>query len=66
MDPLKVKVGQEVEVFPTDSDFNHHVREQLVSTGTKEVVIELKPRVSDGLLRIHYPRIEVHIQPVDQ
>jgi glutathione S-transferase len=63
-DPLKLKKGQLVEIFPIDSGFNHHDKGELVSIGVNEVVIESKPEVGDGVLRIHYPRTNIRISPV--
>ena len=62
-DPLKLQKRQLVEIWPVDSGFNHHDKGELVSIGVNEVVIESKPEVGDGVLRIHYPRTNIRISP---
>jgi glutathione S-transferase len=61
-DPLKLRKGQVVEIWPIDSGFNHHDRGELVSIGVNEVVIASKPKVGDGVLRLHFPRTNFRIQ----
>lgn len=63
-DPLKLKKGQMVEIWPVESGFNHHDKGELLSIGVNEVVIASKPQLGDGLLRIHYPRTNIRISPV--
>lgn len=63
-DPLKLKKGQVVEIWPVESGFNHHDKGELVSIGVNEVAIASKTEVGDGLLRIHYPRANIRISPV--
>ena len=63
-DPLKLEKGREVEVFPVDTGSNHHDRGRLVSIGRDEVVVESKTNVGEGVLRIHYPRVNIRTQPV--
>ena len=63
-DPLKLEKGREVEVFPVDTGSNHRDRGRLVSIGRDEVVVESKTNVGEGVLRIHYPRVNIRIQPV--
>ena len=54
-DPSGLKKGQEVEVWPIDSGFNHKDRGALISLSTKEVVLESE--TNDGeKVRIHTPR----------
>ena len=64
LDPLKLKKGQLVEIWPVESGFNHHDKGELVSISVGEVVIASKPQVGDGLLRIHYPRTNIRISPL--
>jgi glutathione S-transferase len=63
-DPLRLKKGQLVEIFPIDSGFTHHDKGEVVSVGVKEVCVASKPTVGEGVLRIHYPRVNIRIQPV--
>ncbi|OAP64723.1 hypothetical protein AYL99_00695 [Fonsecaea erecta] len=63
-DPLRLKKGQMVEIFPVESGFTHHDKGELVSIGVKEVVIASKPTVGEGRLRLHFPRVNFRIQPV--
>lgn len=65
-DPLNLQKGQIVEVWPTDSGFNHHDRGELVSIKVDEVVITKKPRVGEGVLRLHFPRTNFRIQSVNK
>ena len=63
-DPLKLKKGQMVEVWPIESGFSHHDKGELISLGMKEVVMSSKPNVGQGQLRLHFPRVNFRIQPV--
>ena len=63
-DPLRLKKGQKVEIFPIDSGFTHHDKGEVVSIGIKEVVILSKPNVGDGELRLHFPRVNFRILPL--
>ncbi|OAG41866.1 hypothetical protein AYO21_03869 [Fonsecaea monophora] len=64
LDPLKLKKGQLVEVFPVDSGFTHHDKGELVSIGVNEVVIASTPKVGEGRLRLHFPRVNFRILPL--
>jgi glutathione S-transferase len=64
-DPLKLQKGQWVEIWPVESGFTHHDRGQLVSIGVKEVVISSRPNVGEGRLRLHFPRVNFRIKPVE-
>lgn len=63
-DPLRLKKGQEVEVWPTDTGFGHRDRGQLVSLTKDEVVIAAKTKVGETEVRIHAPRAGFGIQAV--
>ena len=54
-DPTGLKKGQEVEVWPVDSGFNHRDRGLLVALSTKEIVIESKTKAGETV-RVHAPR----------
>ena len=64
-DPLGLKKGQMVEVWPIDSGFSHHDGGELVSIGVKEVVVSRRPNEGEGRLRLHFPRVNFRIQPVE-
>ncbi|KAJ9617041.1 hypothetical protein H2200_000762 [Cladophialophora chaetospira] len=64
-DPLKLRKGQLVEVYPIDSGFTHHDKGEVVSIGVKEVVISSKPKEGEGRLRLHFPRVNFRIQPAE-
>ncbi len=64
LDPLNLKPGQLVEVWPIDSGFTRHDKGELVSIGVNEVVIACKPRDGQGKVRLHFPRVNFRIQPV--
>ena len=63
-DPLKLKKGQEVEVYPTDSGFSSRDRGRLVALNATEVVVETETKVGACSVRIHCPRIDFRIAPV--
>ncbi len=63
-DPLGLKMGQQVEVWPIESGFSHHDRGGVVSIGVKEIVISRTPNKGDERLRLHFPRVNFRIQPV--
>ena len=67
-DPLRLKKGQVVEVWPTDSGQAqaHRDKGELVSIGVKEVVIRTEVPKGKGSLRLHFPRINFKIQPTQQ
>lgn len=55
-DPLGLRKGEMVEVYATDTGFNHRDRGKLVGLDNAEVVIE-KASPSDGRpIRLHFPR----------
>lgn len=54
-DPTGLRKGQEIEVWPIDSGFNHKDKGPLVALSANEIVIESK--TSDGVrVRVHAPR----------
>ncbi|OCT45830.1 glutathione S-transferase [Cladophialophora carrionii] len=65
-DPLKLRKGQLVEIWPVESGFTHHDKGELVSIGVKEVVISSRPNVGEGRLRLHFPRVNFRIKPVEE
>jgi len=63
-DPLRLKKGQEVEVWPTDTGFKHRDRGRLLSLTKNEAVIAAKTKVGETEVRIHAPRAGFGIQAV--
>ncbi|OCK79439.1 glutathione S-transferase [Lepidopterella palustris CBS 459.81] len=55
-DPLNLKEGMEVEVYPTDSGFTHRDRGRLVTLTPNEVTVATRSRVGDKEVHIHAPR----------
>ena len=63
-DPLRLKKGQMVGVWPIDSGFTHHDKGNLVSNGLKDVVVSSKPNVGEASLRFPFPRVYFRVQPL--
>jgi hypothetical protein len=63
-DPIGVKKGQQVEVSPIDTGFNHRDVGKLVGLNTKEVVIEKENEKDGKPVRLHFPRWNFSIVPV--
>jgi hypothetical protein len=55
-DPLKLKPGDEVEVFPIDSGFTHRDRGTLLTLTPNEVVVGKTMNAGGGPIRVHYQR----------
>ena len=55
-DPLRLKAGDEVEVFPIDSGFSHRDRGTLLTLTPNEVVVGKKMNAGGGPIRVHYQR----------
>lgn len=57
-DPLALKKGDKVEVWPTDVPGGYKDREtgSLVALGIDEVVVETKAKDKDVPVRVHFPR----------
>ncbi|KIW04495.1 uncharacterized protein PV09_04252 [Verruconis gallopava] len=66
LDPLQLKKGQLVEMFPTDSGMNHHDKGELLSISADEVVVKSEVPGGKGHLRIHYPRTNFSIKPLQE
>ena len=61
-DPLALKKGQDVEVWPIDTGFKHHDRGRLVALTLKESVVATQSKVGGKEVRIHHPRTNFRIQ----
>ena len=55
-DPLGLKAGQEVEVWPTDTGMRNHDKGILVGLDRRETVVEVQGEKSEGKIRMHFPR----------
>ncbi|KAL9120462.1 MAG: hypothetical protein Q9187_002982 [Circinaria calcarea] len=65
-EPLGLKEGQEIEVWPLDSGFRHHDRGRLVALTSKEVVVASPTKIGGKEVRIHCPRTNFRIQAVSE
>ncbi len=63
-DPLGLKKGQEIEVWPIDSGVNHRDQGKLVGLNVREVVGGKKTNEVGEEVRVHFPRTNFRIQPV--
>ncbi len=61
-DPLALKKGEDVEVWPIDTGFKHHDRGRLVALTLKESVVTVQTKVGGKEIRIHHPRTNFRIQ----
>ena len=61
-DPLGLKEGQEIEVWPLDSGSSHHDRGRLVALTSNEVVLASQTKMGGKEVRIHCPRTNFRIQ----
>lgn len=63
-DPLNLKQGDEVEIWPIDSGFGHRDRGQLVGLTAAEVVLSVRLEAEGKEVRLHFPRTNFRIQAV--
>lgn len=66
VDPLQLKKGQMVDITPVDSGSSHHDKGELLSLGIREVVIKKVVPNGKGHIRVHFPRINFSIKPVQE
>lgn len=59
-DPLGLKQGTEVEVYPTDSGSRHHDQGKLVGLSEDEIVLSIQSQGTE--LHLHYPRTGFRVQ----
>ena len=62
-DPLGLKKGQDIEVWPIDSGFKHHDLGKLVALTAKEVVVTGQTKTGKEI-RIHFPRTNFRVMAV--
>ena len=65
-DPLGLKYGDEVEVWPTDSGFRHRDAGKLVGLIPAEVVLNVKTEGEQEEIRLHCPRTNFRIKAVKE
>ncbi|KAF4548287.1 Hypothetical protein D9617_29g006630 [Elsinoe fawcettii] len=64
-DPLELKKGQEVAVWPIDTGFNHKDKGRLVALSKEEVVLAIKAKKDPSKeIRLHAPRWGFRVAPV--
>lgn len=63
-DPLGLKQGDEVEVWPIDSGFGHKDRGRLVVLTRDEIAVEVKTKEGGHPIRVHMPRWGFRVQKV--
>jgi hypothetical protein len=64
-DPLKLRKGQQVEVWPTDGGSSGRTSGTLVGLNGREVVIQRQTADKQSDVRIHFPRINFRIAVVE-
>lgn len=62
-DPLALKKGDEIEVWPIDTGFRHKDRGRLIGLNDEEVVLSVKAPTSGKELHLHCPRTNFRIAP---
>lgn len=55
-DPLGLKPGENIEVWPTDTGVNHRDQGHLVGLTSDEVVLECQTKMAEKVVRVHAPR----------
>jgi hypothetical protein len=63
-DPLGLKKGTEVEVWPIDTGVRHRDRGPLVGLTQDEVVLSVESEAEGRQIRVHFPRTNFRIQAV--
>lgn len=66
LDPSGLKKGEEVEVWPTDTGFNHKDRGSLVKLDREEIVVEKSMGDGSTKVRVHAPRHGFRVVRVDR
>jgi len=64
-DPLPLRHGDDVQVWPIDSGFNHRDRGQLIGLTADEIVLRVTTAVKPGQdIHLHFPRTGFRIAAV--
>jgi hypothetical protein len=65
-DPLGLKKGTEVEVWPIDTGVRHRDRGRVVGLTQDEVVLSVTPEAEGKEIRVHFPRTNFRIEAVKE
>ena len=65
-DPLGLKEGSEVEVWPTDTGFKHRDRGRLIGESKGEDVLSIYSEANGEEIRVHFPRTNFRIERVKE
>ena len=63
-DPLSLKSGSEVEIWPIDTGVRHRDHGRVVGLTRDEVVLSVKSEAEGKEIRVHFPRTNFRIQAV--
>lgn len=63
-DPMELKKGAEIEIWPLDTGINHRDSGQLVGINEQEIVVELPSKPRRQEIRLHCPRTNFRIRSV--
>ena len=63
-DPIGLKKGTEVEVWPIDTGVRHRDHGRLVGLTRDEVVLSVRSEADGKEVRVHFPRTNFRIQAV--
>jgi hypothetical protein len=63
-DPIGLKKGADVEVWPIDTGVRHRDHGRLVGLTRDEVVLSVKSEAEGKEIRVHFPRTNFRIQAV--
>lgn len=61
-DPIGMKEGEEVIMYPIDTGYNTKESGKLVGLGAHEAVVSTKSKQGDKEIRVHYPRWNFEIE----
>jgi len=64
-DPIGLKKGTEVEVWPIDTGVRHRDHGRLVGLTRDEVVLSVRSEADGKEVRVHFPRTNFSIQAVN-
>lgn len=65
-DPLGLKKGAEVEIWPIDTGVRHRDRGRVAGLTRDEVVLSVKSEAQGKEIRVHFPRTNFRIQAVKE
>lgn len=65
-DPLGLRKGSEVEVWPIDTGIRHRDRGCVVGLTRDEIVLSVKSEAKGKEIRVHFPRTNFRMQAVKE